>query len=80
MYSSGHEIATHTINHVGDPPLGEMSGAVQAVSAFGGVPLSKLVGFRTPFLLYSRNTYANLITAGTFKYDSSMPMNYGAIP
>nr|KAJ3419834.1 hypothetical protein HK105_006451 [Polyrhizophydium stewartii] len=80
MYSMGHEIAVHTMNHVGDPPAGEITGAVQAITTFGGVPLSKIVGFRTPFLAFTRNTYANLQAAKTFTYDSSMSVDYGAVP
>ncbi|KAH6559862.1 hypothetical protein BASA60_000427 [Batrachochytrium salamandrivorans] len=80
MFSSGHEIATHTMNHVGNPPVGEITGAVTALNAFGGVPTKMLTGFRTPFLAYTRDTYANLLTASTFKYDSSMPVNYKATP
>ncbi|KAI8919547.1 hypothetical protein BC831DRAFT_481476 [Entophlyctis helioformis] len=78
MYGAGHEIAVHTINHIGDPPLGEITGAVAAISAFSGVPVSKITGFRTPFLRYTRKTFENLQTAKTFLYDSSMPLDYSA--
>ncbi|KAH6562455.1 hypothetical protein BASA62_009131 [Batrachochytrium salamandrivorans] len=44
MFSSGHEIATHTMNHVGNPPVGEITGAVTALNAFGGVPTKMLTG------------------------------------
>eukprot|EP00842_Homolaphlyctis_polyrhiza_P004943 jgi/Hompol1/544/HPOL_004239-RA len=80
MYSSGHEIAVHTINHVANPPLGEITGSVKAVTAFSGVPVSKVVGFRTPFLAFTRATYQNLAAAKTFLYDSSMSVDYGAVP
>jgi hypothetical protein len=49
LFSSGHEIATHTMNHV-FPTTGEINGAYTALNAYAGVPRDKIRGFRTPFL------------------------------
>ncbi|KAI9096452.1 hypothetical protein DFS34DRAFT_581393 [Phlyctochytrium arcticum] len=73
MYALGHEIAVHTVNHIGNPPVAEILASQEAISAFAGVPKSKLLGFRHPFLAYSGQSFQNLAGLGTFLYDSSMP-------
>jgi hypothetical protein len=75
LYNLGHEIAVHTMNHVGNPPMSEIVGAQAALAAFGGIPKSKINGFRCPFLNYSGDTFKNLKSSGTFFYDSSMPVD-----
>ncbi|KAI9204001.1 uncharacterized protein BJ171DRAFT_558765 [Polychytrium aggregatum] len=75
LYSKGHEIATHTMNHIGSPPIEEIVGAQTALNRYAGVPKSKLLGFRHPYLLYSTQSFQNLASAGTFLYESSMSMD-----
>lgn len=60
--------------------MAEIVGAYQALSAFGGIPRTKVSGFRTPFLAYTQDTYRSLSTAKVFLYDSSMPVDYIAAP
>jgi peptidoglycan/xylan/chitin deacetylase (PgdA/CDA1 family) len=80
LYGQGHEIATHTFNHVSPQPANEITSAQRAFSAFGGVPSSKINGFRTPFLAYNSATYQTLKDSNLFKYDSSMPVDYTLAP
>ena len=75
MYNQGNEIATHTMNHYADPSAREIIGAVQALSAWGGVPKKDIIGFRTPFLAYSTNTFKFVRGSGLFAYDSSINMD-----
>ncbi|KAK9704532.1 hypothetical protein K7432_010134, partial [Basidiobolus ranarum] len=71
LYGQGHEIACHTMNHVGDPSKEEMGGSRLAINSFAGIPRGKLTGFRAPFLNYSLNTFKNAAELG-FEYDSSL--------
>ncbi|KAI8904389.1 hypothetical protein EDD86DRAFT_242261 [Gorgonomyces haynaldii] len=79
MYSLGHEIATHTMTHQSQPNAQEISGAYQAINAFGGVPKSAITGFRFPFLNYSTPSLTSVVGTKFFKYDSSMSMNYANV-
>ncbi|KAJ3091843.1 hypothetical protein HK102_013226 [Quaeritorhiza haematococci] len=74
-YNQGNEIAVHTMNHVGDPSVEEIEGSYLAVNAWGGVPKSEILGFRTPFLNYTTKTFERLRGLGTMLYDSSMTQN-----
>ncbi|KAF9195644.1 hypothetical protein BGZ50_004042 [Haplosporangium sp. Z 11] len=69
-YAAGNEIADHTMNHIGSPPVEEIVGNRKAINAFAGIPFAKLNGFRAPFLNYSEGTFANL-GQEKFLYDSS---------
>ncbi|KNC97668.1 uncharacterized protein SPPG_07135 [Spizellomyces punctatus DAOM BR117] len=80
IYSLGHEIAVHTVNHIGNPPVEEIRASQQALNAFAGIPLHKLVGFRHPFLNYSGQSFQSLASLGTFLYDSSMPHDASKAP
>lgn len=51
LFSAGHEIAVHTMNHV-FPTTEEVNGAYSALNAYAGIPRDKIRGFRTPFLNY----------------------------
>lgn len=79
LYSMGHEIATHTMNHVSTAPLNEIVGAVQALSTFAGVPRSKITGFRQPFLNYSTASVANIASSKLITYDSSMTVDDNSV-
>ncbi|KAJ3156809.1 hypothetical protein HDU86_003575 [Geranomyces michiganensis] len=73
LYSMGHEIGVHTVNHVENAPAAEIQASQQAINAFAGVPMNQLVGFRHPFLAYNGASFNGLAGLGTFLYDSSMP-------
>ncbi|KAJ3154270.1 hypothetical protein HDU89_008337 [Geranomyces variabilis] len=74
LYKSGHEIATHTMTHVGNAMTPEINGSRAAINAFAGVPLSDLRGFRAPFLLYNLSTLEAVHDIG-FTYDISNPVD-----
>ena len=78
LYSTGHEIAIHTMNHFNMPdvvnPGAEITGAYHAINTFAGIPKSELLGFRHPFLNYSTNSVKALADTGLFLYESSMTM------
>jgi hypothetical protein len=82
LYGQGHEIATHTVNHIPRPSLKEVVSAREMYSAFGGIPKDKINGFRAPTLNYTTETFDHLYTSG-FLYDSSMqyhPVTAGVWP
>ena len=66
-----HEIATHTLNHIGNPSLAEIQGAVDFLVDDCGVPTEEIRGFRAPFLSYSQDTLDRLNSLG-FLYDSTI--------
>lgn len=66
-----HEIATHTLNHLGKPSAEEIMGAVEYLSDVCGVPLDEMTGFRTPYLDTSTETMDSLSSLG-FEYDSTL--------
>ncbi|KAK9727667.1 hypothetical protein K7432_001650 [Basidiobolus ranarum] len=70
-YGMGHEVACHTMNHIGNPSKEEMGGSRMAINSFAGIPRGKLAGFRAPFLNYSATTFQNAADLG-FEYDSSL--------
>ncbi|KAK7464092.1 hypothetical protein VKT23_006253 [Stygiomarasmius scandens] len=69
-FVAGNEIADHTMTHVGSPPPDEINGNLVALNALSGIPLSRIIGFRAPFLQYTADTLKHLYAAG-FTYDSS---------
>ncbi len=66
--------ATHTMTHVGNPSREEIVGARTWLANATGIPESKIVGFRAPFLLHDEQGRKALAEAG-FLYDSSIPDN-----
>ncbi|KAJ3279658.1 hypothetical protein HK104_001263 [Borealophlyctis nickersoniae] len=77
-YNLGNEIAVHTINHPDmanvTNPDAEIQGSLAAINAFGGVPKSKLTGFRFPFLSFKQSSFASVAKAG-FQYESSVVLD-----
>ncbi len=71
LRQGGHEIATHTLNHIGLPNMTQIKGAVDWLSDECGVPAEEMRGFRTPFLNWDDSTLQNLHQLG-FLYDSSI--------
>lgn len=43
LYNMGHEIATHTMSHVGFPSTAEIVGAHQAITALSAIPEKKVL-------------------------------------
>lgn len=58
------------ITHVGTPNALEIQGALIALNALAGIPLSSIQGFRAPYLAYNADMLKELKSAG-FVYDSS---------
>jgi hypothetical protein len=58
------------ITHVGTPNKLEIEGALIALNALAGIPLSSIQGFRAPYLAYDADTLHTVKDAG-FLYDSS---------
>ncbi|OAQ24568.1 hypothetical protein K457DRAFT_81884 [Linnemannia elongata AG-77] len=69
-YAAGNEIADHTMNHIGTPPIEEVSGNRKAINAFSGIPYAKMTGFRAPLLNYSKSTF-DVLAQEKIQYDSS---------
>lgn len=59
------------MTHVADASQEEINGNLAALNAFSGIPLSDIIGFRSPYLNYSANTFQRLKNA-QFTYDSSV--------
>ncbi|KAF7314348.1 Carbohydrate esterase family 4 protein [Mycena kentingensis (nom. inval.)] len=55
-YVAGNEIASHTVDHVGDPAQNQIQGNVISLNALSGIPIESIKGFRAPFLNYSVET------------------------
>ncbi|CAO3611433.1 unnamed protein product [Mucor hiemalis] len=69
-YAAGNEIADHTFSHVGSPSAQEIASCKSMLNTYGGIPTSKIQGFRAPFLNYTKDTLSN-IAQQSFLYDSS---------
>ncbi|KAI9365104.1 hypothetical protein BD770DRAFT_119398 [Pilaira anomala] len=69
-YAAGNEVADHTFSHVGSPSAVEISSAREMLNAYGGIPVSKIQGFRAPFLNYTKETLGH-VGEQQFVYDSS---------
>ncbi|KAF9328689.1 hypothetical protein BG006_008172 [Podila minutissima] len=70
-YAAGNEVADHTMNHIGTPPVEEIVGNRKAINAFSGIPFAKMTGFRAPFLNYSKSTF-DILAQEKIQYDSSV--------
>ncbi|KAL1917517.1 uncharacterized protein VTP21DRAFT_3910 [Calcarisporiella thermophila] len=69
-YAAGHEVADHTVTHVGDPSEQEIASCKSILNSFAGIPKSRIAGFRAPFLNYSIETLSRIVKQGMM-YDSS---------
>ncbi|KAI9264554.1 hypothetical protein EDC94DRAFT_605494 [Helicostylum pulchrum] len=69
-YAAGNEVADHTFSHVGTPSAQEISSVREMLNAYAGIPVSKIQGFRAPFLNYTKDTL-NIVGQQQFVYDSS---------
>ncbi|KDN47966.1 left border a protein [Tilletiaria anomala UBC 951] len=69
-YVAGNEIADHTIYHPAQPGADEIRGNLIALNALSGIPFKEIIGFRAPYLNYTRETLETLAQY-KFTYDSS---------
>ncbi|KAI8880236.1 hypothetical protein K501DRAFT_287004 [Backusella circina FSU 941] len=69
-YAAGNEVADHTFSHVGTPSAQEIAACKSMLTTYGGIPPTKIQGFRAPFLNYTQETLATL-SQQHFLYDSS---------
>ncbi|KAJ3106520.1 hypothetical protein HDU97_006113 [Phlyctochytrium planicorne] len=84
-YAEGNEIAGHTVTHSDmvnvsktdeKALLAEMYMNWNSINILSGVPSDELVGFRHPFLSYSKKTYDALYKLKDyFKYESSITLD-----
>ncbi|RKP21162.1 hypothetical protein ROZALSC1DRAFT_27410 [Rozella allomycis CSF55] len=73
LKQQGHEIAIHTVDHVGNPGSEEILQCREAINKWtgGSIKNEELVGFRAPFLQLNANT-ASVLQNNGFLYDSSV--------
>lgn len=82
VYSKGHELGDHTVDHKDLRKLSyaavqqQIVGARTAIAACG-IPAASIVGFRSPYLSDSPTVRQVLSDAG-FRYDSSIGQDGGA--
>ncbi|PWN50971.1 hypothetical protein IE53DRAFT_368458 [Violaceomyces palustris] len=69
-YVAGNDIADHTMTHVDQAPNDEIDGNLIALNALSGIPYKEIIGYRAPYLNYTRGNLEHLHQAG-FTYDSS---------
>ncbi|KAN0065437.1 hypothetical protein ACQY0O_001273 [Thecaphora frezii] len=70
LYVNGNDIADHTMTHVDQAPAAEIDGNLITLNALAGIPYKSIIGYRAPYLNYSRANLEHLHQAG-FTYDSS---------
>jgi hypothetical protein len=77
LYSSGHEIAIHTMTHSTSTNTDlstwrrEIVGCRKALSDFAAIPLSDITGFRAPYLKFNDDSFRILAERG-FRYDANL--------
>ncbi|EPQ30700.1 uncharacterized protein PFL1_01601 [Pseudozyma flocculosa PF-1] len=70
LYVNGNDVADHTMTHVAQAPADEIDGNLITLNALAGIPYKSIIGYRAPFLNYTRQNLEHLHGAG-FTYDSS---------
>lgn len=82
-FNLGNEIASHTVNHLNlttvKDPTNEINATLTIMSKFGGVPKSKIRGFRSPYLSFNKLTF-DTISKLKFLYDSSVTLDPNTQP
>lgn len=83
MYSSGHEIALHSISHSADTQYWQSASVKQLTDEFAGerkmletfakIPAKHVQGLRMPFLQMAANNSFQMMRDNGFTYDCSMP-------
>ena len=82
LYSAGHEIASHSINHISlkkvskDVQRREIAGQRQIISSKTGIPTSDIRGARMPFLYTGGDRLYDMMEEEAFLYDSSIPYTF----
>lgn len=77
LHKGLNEIATHTVDHIGSPPLSQIKGAKDYLAGTCGIPHAEIQGFRSPFLSWNNNSLHNVRDADLM-YDSTIvPTDYG---
>ncbi|CEO99157.1 hypothetical protein PBRA_001062, partial [Plasmodiophora brassicae] len=71
VYDMNHEIATHTVHHVGLPDRDEIVGCRNWLRDQAGIPEHELRGFRAPYLMHDVRQRRTLHDNG-FAYESSI--------
>ncbi|GAC98663.1 candidate polysaccharide deacetylase [Pseudozyma hubeiensis SY62] len=71
LYVNGNDVADHTMTHQEQPATNaEIDGNLITLNALAGIPYKSIIGYRAPFLNYSRANLEHLANTG-FTYDSS---------
>lgn len=77
IYSAGHELGNHTLEHVWGQHLtvdqwqAQIQGCMNILSLEVGVKAAEINGFRAPFLMYNDAMFKAVVQAG-LKYDVSV--------
>ncbi|PSC74458.1 chitin deacetylase-like isoform e [Micractinium conductrix] len=75
VFVRGHEIATHTVNHLANPNVTQIVGAKKWLAETAGIPADKIQGFRAPFLVFSPEQ-RDILAENGFGWDSSISEQY----
>ncbi|KAI8621404.1 hypothetical protein BC830DRAFT_1094357 [Chytriomyces sp. MP71] len=81
LYNYGNEIAVHTVDHIdlASNPVNatsQINSSYVATHMIAGIPQPSLIGFRHPFLSYSKATFDAIYSLKTrIRYDSSVTVN-----
>ncbi|KAL4424144.1 hypothetical protein ABPG75_001445 [Micractinium tetrahymenae] len=78
VFVRGHEIATHTINHLANPNTTQIVGARDWLVSTAGIPRELVVGFRAPYLMFSPDQ-RDILAANGFVWDSSISEQYPSV-
>lgn len=71
LYVNGNDVGDHTMTHQEQPATNaEIDGNLITLNALAGIPYKSIIGYRAPFLNYSRANLEHLASTG-FTYDSS---------
>lgn len=71
LYVNGNDVGDHTMTHQEQPATtAEIDGNLITLNALSGIPYKSIIGYRAPFLNYSRENLEHLAATG-FTYDSS---------
>nr|AEY62513.1 left border a protein [Ustanciosporium gigantosporum] len=71
LYVNGNDVGDHTMTHQEQPATNqEIDGNLITLNALSGIPYKSIIGYRAPFLNYSRANLEHLAATG-FTYDSS---------
>ncbi|KAL4438527.1 hypothetical protein ABPG77_000175 [Micractinium sp. CCAP 211/92] len=78
VYVRGHEIATHTVDHLANPNTTQIVGARDWLVNTAGIPKEQVVGFRAPYLMFTPEQ-RDILAANGFVWDSSISEQYPSV-